>query len=135
MCEESFQQMKHLLTHAPMLKIVDPNKDLLVCTDACKEGLGGVLMQERHVIFYESKKLNDHEMNYVTHDLELAAIVHSLTMWRNCLLGRKVLLMKGYSGLRYLFDQLLCPHNTLPNFFSYLFPKRRNSPPLSKLFY
>jgi hypothetical protein len=43
-CEERFQSLKHLLTHAPMLKIVDPEANLLVCTNAYEEGLGGVLM-------------------------------------------------------------------------------------------
>jgi hypothetical protein len=59
-CEERFQTLKHLLTHAPVLKIVDPEADFLVCTDACKEGLGGVLMQKGSVISYESRKLNEH---------------------------------------------------------------------------
>jgi hypothetical protein len=40
--------------HAPMLKIVDPEVEFLVCTDAYKEGLGGVLMQGGSVVFYES---------------------------------------------------------------------------------
>jgi hypothetical protein len=53
-CEERFQSLKYLLTHAPMLKIVDPENDFLVCTNACKEGLGGVLMQEGSVVCYES---------------------------------------------------------------------------------
>jgi hypothetical protein len=53
-CEERFQAMKHLLTHTPVLKIADPQADFLVCTDACKEGLGGILMQEGKVICYES---------------------------------------------------------------------------------
>jgi hypothetical protein len=70
-CEEIFQQLKHLLTSALILKITDPNKDFVVCTDACKEGLGGVLMQDGHVVSYESRKLKEHERNYVTHDLEL----------------------------------------------------------------
>jgi hypothetical protein len=87
------------------LKIVDPNKDFLVCTDACKEGLRGVLMKEGHVIFYESIKLNEHEINYVTHDLELASIIHNLKMWSHYLLGRRFVLKTGHSGLRYLFDQ------------------------------
>jgi hypothetical protein len=39
-CESSFQQLKQLLTSAPILKIVDPSKDYVVCTDVCKEGLG-----------------------------------------------------------------------------------------------
>jgi len=38
--------LKHLLTHAPMLKISDPDKEFVVCKDACKRGLGGVLMQD-----------------------------------------------------------------------------------------
>jgi hypothetical protein len=76
-----------------------------VCTYAYKEGLRGVLMQEGHVIFYESKKLNEHEINYVTRDLELDAIVHALKMWRNYLLGRIFLLLTNHSGLKYLFDQ------------------------------
>jgi hypothetical protein len=79
-CEERFQSLKHLLTHAPILKIANPKNNFLVCTDACKEGLGGVLMQGGNVVFYESQKLNEHEVNYVTRDLELAAIVHALKM-------------------------------------------------------
>jgi hypothetical protein len=42
-CERSFQQLKQLLTSAPILMIVYPSEDFLVCIDACKEGLGGVL--------------------------------------------------------------------------------------------
>jgi hypothetical protein len=76
------------LTHAPLMKIADPDIDFLVCTDACKEGLRGVLMQEGRVICYASRKLNEHEKNYVTHDLEFVAIVHALKMWRHYLLGR-----------------------------------------------
>jgi hypothetical protein len=76
-----------------------------VCTDASKEGLGGVLMQEGCVIFYKSRKLNEHEINYVIHDLELAAIVHALKMLRHYLLGRRFVLMTDHCGLRYLFDQ------------------------------
>jgi hypothetical protein len=88
-----------------MLKITDPEADFLVCTDAYKEGLRGVLMQEGSVVCYESRKLNEHESNYVTHDLELAAIVHALKMWRHYLLGTKFILKKDHCGLRYLFDQ------------------------------
>ena len=74
-CEGSFQQLKNLLTSAPVLKVVDPEKDFVVCTDACRQGLRGVLMQDNHVICYESRKLKEHEKNYATHDLELVAIV------------------------------------------------------------
>jgi hypothetical protein len=85
-CEKSFQHLKKLLTSAPILRIAYPNEDLIVCTNACKEGLGGVLSQNGYVVCFESKKLKEHKKNYATHDLELEAIVHALNMWRHYLM-------------------------------------------------
>jgi hypothetical protein len=104
-CEESFQRLKQLLTSAPILRIADPNEYLIVCTDTCKEGLGGVLCQNGFVIFYESRKLKEHEKNYATHDLELAAIVHALKKWRHYLMGRRFEPRTEHNSLKYLFDQ------------------------------
>ena len=55
-CDESFNKSKELLTTAHILKIAHPKKDFVVCTDACNEGLGGVLTQEGHIIVYESSR-------------------------------------------------------------------------------
>jgi hypothetical protein len=41
--ENLYKKLKHLLTSAPIMRIVDPNEDFIVFTDACKERLGGVL--------------------------------------------------------------------------------------------
>jgi hypothetical protein len=73
-CEENFQCLKDLLTSAPILKFADPDEDFVVCTDACNEGLNKFVMQNGHVICYESIKLKEHEITYATHDLELEAI-------------------------------------------------------------
>ena len=62
-------------------------------------------MQDNHVVCYESRKLKEHEKNYVTHDLKLAAIVHALKMWRHYLMGIKFELRTDHYGLKYLFDQ------------------------------
>jgi hypothetical protein len=62
-------------------------------------------MKEGLVISYTSRKLNEHEINYVTHDLKLVSIVHALKMWRHYLLGRRFVLMTNHCGLRHLFDQ------------------------------
>jgi hypothetical protein len=97
--------LKQLLTSAPILRIVDPNEDFMVCIDACKEGLGGVLSQNGFIIFYESRKLKEHERNYATHDLELEAIVHALKKWSHYLMGRRFELRTNHNGLKYLFDQ------------------------------
>jgi hypothetical protein len=104
-CEKSFQQLKQLLTSAPILKIADPDEEFMVCTDACKEGLGGVLSQNGFVICFESRKLKEHERLYATHDLELAAIVHALNKWRHYLMGKRFELRTDHNGLKYLFDQ------------------------------
>jgi hypothetical protein len=53
-------------------------KDFMVCTDASKQGLGAVLMQDGGVIAYASRKLKKHEDLYVTHDLELAVVMLAL---------------------------------------------------------
>jgi hypothetical protein len=97
--EKSFQHLKKVLTSPPILRIADPNKDFIVCTDACKEGLGGVLNQNEFVIYYESRKLKEHERHYATHDLELAAIVHALRKWRHYLMGKKFELRTNDNGL------------------------------------
>ena len=34
-CEDSFKKLKTLLTSAPILRIADPNKNFIVCTNAC----------------------------------------------------------------------------------------------------
>jgi hypothetical protein len=89
-CAEAFRRLKELLTTAPILKVPVMDVDFLVCTDASKEGLGGVLMQDGLVIAYFSRKLGRHEENYATHDLELLAIVYSLKVGDTTLLDENL---------------------------------------------
>jgi hypothetical protein len=70
-----------------ILKVLNMADEFLVCTDASKEGLVGVLMQDSLVIANISRKLRNHEENYTTHDLELLAIVYALRVWRCYLIG------------------------------------------------
>jgi hypothetical protein len=70
-CVKEFQKLKELLTTTPILKVPDMDKELLVCMDASKEGLVGVLIQEGRVITYISRKLRRHKENYTTNKLEL----------------------------------------------------------------
>jgi hypothetical protein len=95
--------LKQLLTSSPILRISDPNEYFVVFTDACKERLGGVLSQNGFVICFEYQKLKEHERLYATHDLELAAIVHTLKKWRNYLMGKRFELRIDHNGMKYLF--------------------------------
>jgi hypothetical protein len=103
-CQNNFNKLKELLTTEPILKVADLDKDFTVYVDAGKEGLGGVLTQEGHVICYESQKLKEHERNYVTHDLELETVIHALNMWRHYIMGKKIMLLTDNSGVKFLFS-------------------------------
>ncbi|WVZ84234.1 hypothetical protein U9M48_031286 [Paspalum notatum var. saurae] len=87
--QAAFDELKKRLTTAPVLTLPDLTKSFTVYCDASKEGLGCVLMQEGKVIAYASRQLRKHEVNYPTHDLELAAVVHALKIWRHYLFGNR----------------------------------------------
>jgi hypothetical protein len=88
-CQDSFDQLKKRLMSPPVLVMPDLQKGFDIYCDACGQGLGCVLMQEGHVIAYTSRQLRRHELNYPTHDLELAAVVHALKIWRHYIIGTK----------------------------------------------
>lgn len=104
-CEDNFLQLEELLTSALVLKNANLRKDFVVCTEACIEGLGGVLIQEGYVVCYESIKLKENEKNSMTHDLELAIIVHAFKMQRHYLPGRKFERKTYHMSLKYLLDK------------------------------
>jgi hypothetical protein len=62
-------------------------------------------MQNEEVIAYASRLLKPHEQNYPTHNLELAAIVHALKIWRHFLIGNKCHIFTDHKSLRYIFTQ------------------------------
>jgi len=100
--EESFQELKPRLTTSPVLVIPNPNESFEVFCDASKMGLGCVY---GWVIAYASRQLRKHEENYPTHDLELAAIVFALKIWRHYLYGTQFKVFSDHKSLKYLFDQ------------------------------
>jgi hypothetical protein len=101
--EEAFQLLKTKLTTAPVLALPDTSKEFVIYCDASHQGLGCVLMQDGHVVAYASRQLKPHELNYPTHDLELAAVVHALKQWRHYLLGNRCELYSDHQSLKYLF--------------------------------
>jgi hypothetical protein len=54
-CQESFNQLKFKLMSLPVLVMLDLQKGFDIYCDACRLGLGCVLMQEGHVIAYTSR--------------------------------------------------------------------------------
>src|SRR3954467_4610666 len=104
-CEESFQELKRRLTSALVLAPPDTKRYFEIYCDASRQGLGCILMQDRHVVAYASRQLRPHEENYPTNDLELAAIVHALKTWRHYLLGNHCEIYSDHQSLKYIFTQ------------------------------
>ncbi|KAA0052195.1 pol protein [Cucumis melo var. makuwa] len=87
-CEDSFQNLKQKLVTTPVLPVPDDSGSFVIYSDASKKALGCVLMQQGKVVAYASRQLKNHEQNYLTHDLELAAVVFALKIWRHYLYGK-----------------------------------------------
>jgi hypothetical protein len=81
-------------------------KSFFIYCDASGQGLGCVLMQDGHVVAYALRQLRKHEAHYPTHNLELAAIVHDLKIWKHNFMGKRCELYMDHNSLKYIFTQL-----------------------------
>ncbi|KAL0448766.1 UNVERIFIED_CONTAM: Transposon Ty3-I Gag-Pol polyprotein, partial [Sesamum latifolium] len=104
-CAQSFEELKRRLTSEPILALPSGDGGYVVYTDASRQGLGCILMQHGKVIAYASRQLRPHEINYPTHDLELAAIVHALKIWRHYLYGETFHIFTDHKSLNYIPTQ------------------------------
>ncbi|RVW12104.1 Transposon Tf2-8 polyprotein [Vitis vinifera] len=86
-CQQAFENLKKVVTEEPVLALPDHTKVFEVHIDASDFAIGGVLMQDRHSIAFESRKLNDTERRYTVQEKEMTAIIHCLRTWRHYLLG------------------------------------------------
>ena len=88
-----------------MLILPDIRKDFQVYCDASRLGLGGVLMQDERVVSYALRQLKPHELNYATHDLELATVVHASQPLTHHLIGNRCDGYTDHKSLNYIFTQ------------------------------
>ena len=103
-CEEAFQELKRRLPTAPILIVLDRGQGYTVYCDASSAGLGCVLLQSERVVAYGSRQLKNHEQNYPTHDIELAAVVFALKIWRHYLYGKEFEVYLDHKSLKYIFN-------------------------------
>ncbi|WVZ97281.1 hypothetical protein U9M48_042830, partial [Paspalum notatum var. saurae] len=94
--QAAFDELKKRLTTTPMLTLPDQQKKFIVYCDASRDG---------KVIAYASRQLRKYKVNYPTHDLELAAVVHTLKIWRHYLFGQHCEIYTDHKSLKYTFTQ------------------------------
>ncbi|GKA86998.1 retrotransposon protein, putative, ty3-gypsy subclass [Tanacetum coccineum] len=157
---EAFQTLKDNLCNALVLSLLDGPEDFVVYCDASNQGLGCVLMQRGKVIAYASRQLKIHEKNYITHDLQLGALVFALNTWRHYLYGTKSIIYADHKSLQHIFDQKelnMCQRRWIELFSDYDYeiryhprkanvvadalsrkervkPRNGNAPPITKVF-
>ena len=105
LCERAFQELKRRVTSASVLIVPEQGQRYIMYCDASKEGMGCVLMQSGRVMDYGSRQLKNHEQNYPTHDMELAAIVFTLNIWLHYLYGEQFEVFLDHKSLKYIFIQ------------------------------
>nr|GEX50687.1 reverse transcriptase [Tanacetum cinerariifolium] len=103
--ETSFEELKQHLVSAPILTLPSGSGGFQIYSDASKKGLGCVLMQHGKVIAYASRQLKPYEVNYPTHDLELAAVIFALKIWRHYLYRESCDVFTDHKSLKYIFTQ------------------------------
>ena len=103
LCDRAFQELKRMITSAPILIVLERGQRYTTYCDASKDGLGCVLMQSERVVTYGSRELKNHEQNYPTHDKELEAIVFALKIWSHYLYGEHFEVFSHHKILKYIF--------------------------------
>ena len=101
--EKSFKELKDRLTEASLLTSHKCGDNYTIYYDAYRVGLGCLLMQGGKVIAYASRQLKVHENNYLTHDLELGAVMFALKLWGHYLYGVHVDVITDHKSLQYVY--------------------------------
>ena len=97
--DKAFNEVKQLVTQAPILAYYSPDKELVVQCDASSLGIGAALMQEGRPLAYASRALTDPETRYATIEKEMLAIVFALEKWHHFAFGRRIIIRSDHKPL------------------------------------
>jgi hypothetical protein len=97
--------MKEVMSTCPVLALLDFTRPFVLECDASGEGIGAVLMQQRHPIAYKSIKLIESERLYSVYDKEMLTIMHALEKFRQYLVGGKFVVNTDHNSLRHILGK------------------------------
>lgn len=103
--DAAFNELKNLLTHAPLLALPNFDKPFEIHCDASSFAIGGVLTQEKRPIAYFSEKLFGAQINYPIYDKDLYALVRVLHVWEHFLCPHEFILHTDHETLKYFKGQ------------------------------
>ena len=86
--KESFKQLKSDLSNSPVLRIFNLKFEIELHADACKNGLGAILLQKNsednklHPVYYMSCKTTETESRYISYELKVLTVIRALDKFR-----------------------------------------------------
>ncbi|KAI3682101.1 hypothetical protein L2E82_50133 [Cichorium intybus] len=108
-CVKAFNILKNKLVEAPILKPPDWTQPFEIMCDASDYAAGAVLGQKVDrkpvVICYASKTFSEAQLNYMTTEKELLAVVFALDKFRSYIWGSKVVVYTDHSAVRHLITK------------------------------
>ena len=105
--DKALDEVKSILTKAPVLKYFSQDKKSVLQCDASKDGLGACLMQEGHPIAYASRALTPTETNYAQIEKELLSVVFGVEKFSEYLYGRHVVVETDHKPLECIVKKSL----------------------------
>ena len=111
--DNAFQNLKQVVTTAPVLALPDFSKPFTVEIDASGLGMGAVLSQEGHPISFFSKQFCPRLLQASTYVRELAAITAAVKKWRQYLLGHSFIILTDHRSLKELMNQAVQTQNSI----------------------
>ena len=104
---EAFQPLKREISAAPILRYYNPKKPVVLQTDACTKGLGAVLLQDGHPVYFASKSLTAAQQNYVAIELEALAVSWVVQKFHHYLYGTSFTLQTDQKPLQAILSKSL----------------------------
>ena len=105
--DKSFEEVKKLVTAAPILSYYDPKEELVIQCDASQKRLGAALLQKGKPIAYASRALTDTKTKYAQIEKEMLAIVFSLEKFHQYIFGRPVIVRSDHKPLESILKKPL----------------------------
>ena len=97
--QQAFDEIKALISSAPLLKYFNPDLPVKIQTDASSSGLGACFMQGDQPVQYASRALTETEKRYSQIEKEMLSVVFGLTRFHTYTYGRKVTVHNDHKPL------------------------------------
>eukprot|EP00253_Pinus_taeda_P028310 PITA_28310 len=108
-CEKAFDQLKHQLSIAPILRGPDWACPFHISFDASDTTIGAVLGQEEnglpYAIYFISKNMTPAELNYTVTEKEFLAVIYAINKFRHYITSYTTFVHTDHSAIKYLMNK------------------------------